>query len=520
MALDFPSSPVDGQTYTAEGQTWVWNAANGCWFINSPPYGGYLPLLNDSSDELQGTLVVRNGQDSDSGTADPVFANVSAVFYRDIVVGHEAHSVNFNSFTGLTDLTGLGVGSAWRVGKSSNDFILSFRGMYTEEFQLQSDTDEVNFPEQTIMLVDGSAGTGVPGADRLVTWSTQHQFNSALTMNGGTINCRANNEVLRVYRDTTRSLVIYKHPNNAWTGLLPFNTTTDSAVWGGTLAWDETALDWFMGASTYAEGYRLLNQNRGDQRYLQLSGGELTGNLTINSQNLYITHTQPAIISVSTGGGGQWDLLHGAGGNWNVRGDAATLYTFNKSASLAAGSSIVNRDNGDARYARQADPTTNTGSWKPYNLLQFQRIDGAAYIDTFATSGASIAVRGKPNDGTATNWATITSTAGWTAGSDRKLKTAIAPLVDGALDKLMQLIPSTYTRKDTGVADMGFVAQDVQSIVPEAVTEVETEADGTKDVERTLMMRDSTPLVALLVKAVQELTTRVMTLEEDAGYAR
>ena len=34
-ALDFPPSPVDGQTYTSGSTTWTYNAAYGVWRITS-----------------------------------------------------------------------------------------------------------------------------------------------------------------------------------------------------------------------------------------------------------------------------------------------------------------------------------------------------------------------------------------------------------------------------------------------------------------------------------------------------
>jgi len=40
-ALDFPPSPVDGQTYTSGSTTWTYNAAYGVWRITSTTLIGY-----------------------------------------------------------------------------------------------------------------------------------------------------------------------------------------------------------------------------------------------------------------------------------------------------------------------------------------------------------------------------------------------------------------------------------------------------------------------------------------------
>ena len=35
MALDFPTSPTDGQVYTNSGKSWTWVAANGGWSLTT-----------------------------------------------------------------------------------------------------------------------------------------------------------------------------------------------------------------------------------------------------------------------------------------------------------------------------------------------------------------------------------------------------------------------------------------------------------------------------------------------------
>jgi hypothetical protein len=36
MAIDFPSSPVNGQTFTASGQTWIYNSSLPAWELDNP----------------------------------------------------------------------------------------------------------------------------------------------------------------------------------------------------------------------------------------------------------------------------------------------------------------------------------------------------------------------------------------------------------------------------------------------------------------------------------------------------
>lgn len=109
--------------------------------------------------------------------------------------------------------------------------------------------------------------------------------------------------------------------------------------------------------------------------------------------------------------------------------------------------------------------------------------------------------------------------------SDRRTKTGITPTTKG-LAEVLQLVPVAFTRADpaTGAQEeIGFIAQDVQPIVPEAVwTAGIALRDGTgglDSAEPTLALSEST-LTALNVNAIKELndlittlTARVTTLE-------
>lgn len=111
----------------------------------------------------------------------------------------------------------------------------------------------------------------------------------------------------------------------------------------------------------------------------------------------------------------------------------------------------------------------------------------------------------------------IKSTASATAyntTSDRRLKTALAPLT-GALSTIMRLIPRTFRWKHTGELGHGFVADEVAQVVdgvtmgrPDAVR-----ADGAIDP----MQMDNAKLMPHLVAAVQEVVRRLEVLEAQAA---
>jgi hypothetical protein len=95
--------------------------------------------------------------------------------------------------------------------------------------------------------------------------------------------------------------------------------------------------------------------------------------------------------------------------------------------------------------------------------------------------------------------------------SDGRYKHEVAPIADGALALVSRLAPVTYRWqdkgpfRDTGTAFTGFVAQDVYQIIPAAVT-----GDPSTD---DMLSLQPVALIALLTKAIQELSARVNDLE-------
>ena len=96
----------------------------------------------------------------------------------------------------------------------------------------------------------------------------------------------------------------------------------------------------------------------------------------------------------------------------------------------------------------------------------------------------------------------FTATGDVTAYSDRKLKKDLN-VIDDALERVAELEGYTYTRKDTGARQTGLIAQDVQKVLPEAVSQTE---DGTLTVAYGNM-------AGLFVNAINELTCVL-----DAAY--
>jgi hypothetical protein len=94
--------------------------------------------------------------------------------------------------------------------------------------------------------------------------------------------------------------------------------------------------------------------------------------------------------------------------------------------------------------------------------------------------------------------------------SDYRLKENVAPMT-GALEKITALKPCTYTWKVDGSAGQGFIAHELQAVVPDCVAGEKDAID--KDGKPQYQGVDTSFLVATLVAAIQELTARLEVLE-------
>jgi hypothetical protein len=129
------------------------------------------------------------------------------------------------------------------------------------------------------------------------------------------------------------------------------------------------------------------------------------------------------------------------------------------------------------------------------------------------------------NYGSTTQVGSITTTASATAyntSSDYRLKENVAKITSG-LSAVMQMNPVKFTWKNTGEEGIGFIAHELQAVVPQAVHGVKDETRSTPEVgadgrpledavgnpvmktEPVYQGVDSSFLVATLVAAIQEL---------------
>jgi hypothetical protein len=95
-----------------------------------------------------------------------------------------------------------------------------------------------------------------------------------------------------------------------------------------------------------------------------------------------------------------------------------------------------------------------------------------------------------------------TTTVSYTTSSDYRLKENIVPMT-GALDKVLQLKPVNYTWKQDGSDGQGFIAHELQEVVPDCVTGEKDAVDEEGNIKPQGI--DTSFLVATLTAAIQEM---------------
>jgi hypothetical protein len=126
---------------------------------------------------------------------------------------------------------------------------------------------------------------------------------------------------------------------------------------------------------------------------------------------------------------------------------------------------------------------------------------GVYYLVNFGAAGTSV---GSINsNGSSTTYLTT---------SDYRLKENVQPMT-GALAKILSLNPVTYTWKSTGQPSQGFIAHELQAIIPDAVSGAKDDLD--EEGNPRYQGVDTSFVVATLVASVKELTALVTQLQTE-----
>ncbi|MBL8886567.1 MAG: tail fiber domain-containing protein [Phycisphaerales bacterium] len=101
--------------------------------------------------------------------------------------------------------------------------------------------------------------------------------------------------------------------------------------------------------------------------------------------------------------------------------------------------------------------------------------------------------------------ARLDSNGGWTSVSDARLKTDLTPF-DGALDAALRLRPVRFKWTDDGASDFGFVAQQLRTVLPDAVVGDEAHDSLTVNYSK---------ISTVAIGAIQEQQKKIDRLEDE-----
>jgi hypothetical protein len=298
-----------------------------------------------------------------------------------------------------------------------------------------------------------------------------------------------------------------------------------------------------------------------------ISGANLTGvgvsGITSSADATAITIDSSENVGIGTSPSYKLHTLIGAGeasgvGILNTSGQGLNIYTDSTAANAdvsidqgATGAAIIFRQNGTERLRLASDgsihTTTSTassgakygfGTTSPSGKVHvkydgWNGSDGIEMQDTYGGSYGTIALDFNRNGSRVGSIMTTLSATQYNTSSDYRLKENVDYDWD-ATTRLKQLKPARFNfiADDTNTLVDGFIAHEVQDIVPEAVSGEKDamtaevlyaegdeipEGKSVGDVKTAAAIDpqgiDQSKLVPLLVKTIQELEARIAALE-------
>jgi hypothetical protein len=214
-----------------------------------------------------------------------------------------------------------------------------------------------------------------------------------------------------------------------------------------------------------------------------------------------LTVTRGAVGSPGTGAvylgnsGGRW--LFWDGTNFQINGPLTT-----NGNTLFAGTGVFSGNASVAGVFFNNDIRCNLYRFDSGDTDTFMQWGGDGFINVVTNSAIRCQFGG---NGNTQFWGNVFVTGDVIHNSDERLKTSIETIPD-ALDTLRQLRGVEYTRVADGKRTIGVIAQEIERVLPNLVTET---GEGNKAVSLT-------NLIGLLIEAVKELSERVEELEIHA----
>jgi len=278
------------------------------------------------------------------------------------------------------------------------------------------------------------------------------------------------------------------------------NFTLNPPLQNGTLVATDASGNVGIGVtpSAWASGKPAIEIPNGSAFWSFATGSNfLTLNAYYNGSNWVYKQSNYASYYSQNGGQHQW---------WTAAsGTAGNTISFTQAMTLDSSGNLLVGATSSATTAKfYVTQTSANGYTQVVNALNN---GGTRYLVQWQADGS--AVGSVTSNGTTTTYGT---------SSDYRLKENVAPMT-GALSVVSQLKPCTYKWKTDGSDGQGFIAHELQAVVPDCVTGEKDAVDA--DGNPVYQGIDTSFLVATLTAAIQEqqviiadLKARIETLED------
>jgi hypothetical protein len=465
--------------------------------------GTALTLANDAS--ISGLTVGKGGGAVASNTA------VGVGIFQGSATGTSNTAVGYNSlFSISTGSSNTGVGRAVLGSNTTGGFNTAFGHDSLGANSTASNNTAVGYQAGYSNIT----GTGIMFAGYQAGYNTTGSYSTFVGFQAGKANTSGENTAYganALLQNTTGTAnTALGGTTTSISGALASNTTGGSNVGVGvgalsanTTASNNTAVGYQAGYSntggdnTFVGYYAGKSITSATQTVClgAYSGQNTTGTnntfLGYGSGYLVTTGTKNTVIGCYQGNTGGLDIRTASNRIVLSDGDGNPRGVFDNSGNYMVGA-VTKETSGVTIYGTKANGTyVKTTGTCHYWITNDGLGTGAGTIATIYND-TSIA-------GTIT---VLSNTTAYTSVSDYRLKENIAPMT-GALDKVAQLKPVTYTWKNDGVVGQGFIAHELQAVVPNCVVGEKDAVNEDGSIKAQSI--DTSFLVATLTAAIQEL---------------
>jgi Tol biopolymer transport system component len=177
---------------------------------------------------------------------------------------------------------------------------------------------------------------------------------------------------------------------------------------------------------------------------------------------------------------------------------------------FCVGGMVGSSNNGNIQSPGQGNGNTNVGSamWTEGRFI----CNSASSFSSFGRNSSGTVLSFTRQGGDQGAISVAVGSVSYGSGSDYRLKENVVSLTDG-ITRVKQLVPKRFNfiEDTTNTLLDGFLAHEVSSIVPEAITGTKDAVDS--DNNPVYQQIDQAKLVPLLTAALQEAITKIETLE-------